>query len=181
MPSFLADLLFYFVEWIRTTWMNDFAIWLSNTRFSLFFSEHWYMIPSLQTIHLLSISAGLVSVLMVSFRILGLSGKSLTVTQTVERYLPWIWRGLAGLVVSGLLLVISEPIRDLVNPIFWPKMVGVLLVFAVSLWFARTARANTGSWQAGEPSSGIRAAAVGIILLWLFVILCGRWIAYAPV
>jgi hypothetical protein len=181
MPEFLANWLFAFTEWLRTTWMNDFAIWLSNTRFSLFFSEHWYMIPGLQTIHIISIAMGFVSVLMISFRILGFSGKSLTVNRTVERYLPWIWWALGGLVFSGAFLVISEPIRDLVNPIFWPKMVGVLTVFAVSLWFARTAWLSTGKWETGETSSGVRVAAFCIILLWLFVILCGRWIAYAPV
>jgi hypothetical protein len=181
MPDFLANWLFHFTEWLRTTWMNDFALWLSNTRFSLFFSEHWYLIPGLQTIHIISIAMGLVSVLMISFRILRFSGNSLTVTQTVDRYLPWIWSALAGLVLSGIFLVISEPIRDLVNPIFWPKMVGVITVLLVSTWFAGSARRNAARWQSGEPSSGVRYAAIGIILLWLFIILCGRWIAYAPV
>jgi hypothetical protein len=181
MPEFLANWLFHFTEWLRTTWMNDFALWLSNTRLSLFFSEHWFLIPGLQTIHIASIAMGFVSVLMVSFRVLRFSGNSLTVTQTVDRYLAWIWRALGMLVLSGIFLVISEPVRDLVNPIFWPKIVGVILVFLVSAGFAHTARSNAAAWQSGEPGSGVRAAAVGIILLWLFIILCGRWIAYAPV
>jgi hypothetical protein len=66
-----------------------------------------WLIPLLQTIHILAIAMVLSSVGMVELRILGIV-KSLTMTQTAARFVPWLW---AGLVVLALSPSVHCPIR----------------------------------------------------------------------
>ena len=89
---------------------------------SVWIGSHFFAIPVLQTLHILAIAAAFGSVLMINFRILKLSGDDRPLEQTASRYVPWIWASLAVLLVSGLALIVGEPVRELINPIFWIKM-----------------------------------------------------------
>ena len=83
------------------------------------------------------------------------------------------------LVISGLGLIIAEPIRELINPIFWIKVGLIVAVIVVSLLFhGRVMRRLAAG---GVVTGGIRTASVFIIILWCATMLAGRWIAYAPV
>jgi amino acid transporter len=116
---------------------------------------------------------------MVSLRLFSLAGTERTMAETERRYIRWIWWSLVVLVLSGSLLVLSEPIRDLVNPVFWCKMVGVVLAILASLWFhGRVMRRLAAG---GQPGPVVKIGAVLIIILWCLIMLGGRWIAYAPV
>ncbi len=76
-------------------------------------------------------------------------------------------------------MITAEPIRELINPIFWIKMVLVVVAILASLWFHRGVmkRLATG----GTITAGTKGGAVFIFVLWCVIMLCGRWIAYAPV
>jgi hypothetical protein len=173
-----SDLLFQFTEWLRTTPVNDFSLWISNTALCLWIGEHFWTIPIIQTIHILSICAGFGSVLMINFRILGLGGSTRSMSQTVQRYLPWIWWSLLLLILSGIGMIIGEPVRELVNPIFWIKMGLVILVILSSLWFQTSVGKNVSRW---DGTGSARFGAVLVTILWCAVMFGGRWIAYAPV
>ena len=180
MPS-LSDILFSFTEWLRTTPLVDLAIWISNTRLSLTIGTHFWVIPILQTVHILSIAASFGSILMINFRLLGLNGSTRTVVQTVDRYQPWIWWALLLLVVTGLGMIVGEPVRELINPVFWIKMVLVVVAVLVSLGFQRSVRRDAARWEAAGGAMAVKLGSVGIILLWCAIMVAGRWIAYAPV
>jgi hypothetical protein len=175
----MMDLLYQFTEWLRTTQLVELTLWLSDTSLSLWLQTHFWAIPILQCIHILAIATAFGSILMVSLRIFGFAGTDRTMAETEQRYMRWIWWSLVTLVVSGSLLVISEPIRDLINPIFWLKMGGVIVAVLVSVWFhGRVVRRLSAG---GEAGAVIKTSAVLIIILWCFIMLGGRWIAYAPV
>jgi hypothetical protein len=175
----MGDLLYHFTEWLRTTQLVELTLYLNDTRASLWLQTHFWAIPILQCIHILSIAAAFGSILMVSLRLFNLAGTERTMAETERRYIRWIWWSLVTLVISGSLLVLSEPIRDLVNPVFWVKMVGVVLAILASLWFhGRVMRRLAAGGQAGPV---IKTGAVLIIILWCLIMLGGRWIAYAPV
>jgi hypothetical protein len=178
----ISDLLFAFTEKLRATPLTEFAIWISNTKASTWIGTHFWAIPIFQVIHILAISAAFGSVLMINFRILGLRASARTMTQTVRRFLPWIWWSLLFLVLSGICMIVGEPIRELVNPIFWIKMALLIAMILISLGFQTTVHRNLATWEmthAGRVS--VRISAVLIILLWCAIMVSGRWIAYAPV
>ncbi len=173
-----SDLLFQFTEWLRTTPVNDFSLWISNTALCLWIGEHFWAIPIMQTIHIVSIASAFGSILMINFRILGINGGTRTMAQTVHRYQPWVWWALFFLILSGIGMIIGEPVRELVNPIFWIKMGLVVLVILVSAGFHVSVNRNAAIW---DGTIGARIGAVLVILLWCAVMFGGRWIAYAPV
>ncbi|HWW66212.1 MAG TPA: DUF6644 family protein [Sphingomonadaceae bacterium] len=180
--SSLGDLLYALTEWLRTTPLVDLAIWISNLPLSLSIGTHFWVIPIAQTLHILAIAMAFGSVLMINLRVLGLTGRSRTMAQTVRRYLPWIWWALLVLILTGITMIIGEPVRELINPVFWIKMVLVIAAIVLSLWFQAIARRNMAQWEVTHDGRlTIRLGAVGIILLWCAIMVAGRWIAYAPV
>ncbi|MGI4875872.1 MAG: DUF6644 family protein [Janthinobacterium lividum] len=160
----------------------ELAIWIAKQPLSLAIGTHFWVIPILQTLHILAISAAFGSVVMINMRILGLSGAGRTMTQTVRRFVPWIWWALLVLVVTGIGMILGEPVRELVNPVFWTKMALIVTMVLLSLAFQASAHRNMATWEmTHEGRVSVRIAAVGIILLWCAIMAAGRWIAYAPV
>jgi hypothetical protein len=160
--------------------MHAFAEWLASTPISIRVQEILWIIPLLQTVHILAIAMVLSATLMVDLRILGFP-RTTTVAETVQRFMPWLWTGLALLLGSGLVLIIGEPRRTLDhNPVFMAKM--ILLALAVALALAlqgplrRNIRPSNNSTQHGKLMSML---AVLSLVLWCSIAVAGRWIAYA--
>lgn len=178
----IGELLFEMTEWLRTTQLVEFSLWVSDWPFALWLQSHFYAIPGVQTFHILAIAALFGATLMLNLQILGVVGKDQRLAAAYRRYQPWIWGSLFALVVSGTVLLISEPVRNMVNPIFWIKMGILLATVILSLWFQHAVRMRLENWEiAPQRQASIRVGAVALIVLWLAVMAGGRWIAYAPV
>jgi hypothetical protein len=158
--------------------MLALAHWLESTTLSQEIQKALWLIPLLQTIHIIAIAMVLSSVLMVTLRILGV-GTAVTMAQTSARYLPWLWTGLALLAVTGAALIIGEPKRALPNPASQIKMLIVATVVAVVLGFQTSLRRNFAFWEGHSRSRRLTGAfAVVVFLLWCTIAVAGRWIAY---
>lgn len=169
-------------EWLTSTFLLDLSNWLSLTAASAWIQTNFWVIPTTQTIHILAICAVFGSAFMINLRILELAGRSQTMTWTAKRYLPWIWWGLPVLLISGIILIVGEPHRELLNPSFWIKMILILVAVASTLWFQRTVRRNIAFWETSHNKRvAIRIGAVAALILWGAIIVFGRWIAYSPV
>ena len=110
----MNDLLFEFTEWLRSTQLTELALWISDTSFTGWIGMTSVgdvtVIAALQCIHILAIAASFASVLMINARIFGIAGHA-TLAETSHRYSKVLWWALVTLVLSGLLLIIGEPIR----------------------------------------------------------------------
>jgi hypothetical protein len=153
-----------------------FCDWLSSTPVSTTFQTVEWIIPLVQSVHILAIAAVMSSVVLVDLRLLGVVGRSQPLPAVGRRYLPWIWWSLGVLLASGAVLITAEPRRDLLNVVFQAKMVLLVLAMAV------TAVVQTIARRPDEPSPDLRnaacAAAVVSLLAWTAIVACGRWIAY---
>jgi len=178
----MGDLLFNFTEWLRSTMLVELALWISDTSLSFWIVTHFWAIPIFQVIHILAIAAAFGAALMMSLRLLNIAGGNRTVPEVGRRYFPWLWWGLLTLVVSGFFMIVGEPVRELINPIFWIKMALVIALVVLTIGFQKAVvrRAETGgaTWRA---SGGVRASAFLLLILWCLIMAGGRWIAYAPV
>ena len=178
----IGETLFQMTEWLRTTWVVDFSLWVSETEPCQWLQRHFIAIPSFQSIHILAIAVLFGSTLMVNLRILGFAGGGHSVEATYRRFIPWMWSGLAALIVTGIILLVSEPVRNMVNPFFWIKMTTLLVTILVTFWFQSAVRARLKNWdRVTEGKGAIRTGAWALIVLWCLVMAGGRWIAYAPV
>jgi hypothetical protein len=88
-----------------------------------------------------------------------------------------MWSGLVVMAITGLLLVLGEPVREFTALSFWIKM--TLLAVSV-IGTALLGRALRPVAPAARPefSFGAKSAAVGMVVLWLAIIFLGRAIAY---
>ena len=102
----------------------------------------------------------------------------------VKRYLPWMWRALGVLLLSGLVLVWGEPDRSLVNQVFWLKMGMVVVAFVLTVLFRKPLLDPDFDAQSFDAQSAARAWSIKPLAwlslsIWIAVVCGGRWIAYA--
>ena len=159
--------------------MNQFALWLAATPPSVFIQEHnAWAIPAIQTVHIVGIALVMGSVLMIDLRILGLAWTDHTLRQTTSRFGPWLTGSLWLLLATGLLMVVGEPVRELVSFSFWLKMALVALGAAVAVSFQRALRRQEQSWERKAAQPSIKLLAVLTFFVWIGIIFLGRLIAY---
>lgn len=178
----MLDLLFNFTEWLRTTFLLDLSFWITETPLSLFMVENFWNVPIAQVIHIASIGLAFASLLMLTLRTYEKAGTTLSVSANAARYLPWMWWSLLGIVLSGLLMITAEPIRNMVNAVFWIKMIALAVAMVLTIGFQKGVK--TKALAAGDgyvASTGTRTTGLVLVILWCFIMLCGRWIAYVPV
>lgn len=174
----IGDALYAFTEWLRSTQLAEFALWLTETSSSMVLQTNFWAIPSIQTIHILAIATLFGSALFVNLRVLGLVGTYRGLGETAQRFKHWMNWSIVVLALTGGLLVLAEPVRELINPIFWIKMGLVPLTVLIMIPFNRSvAKAET----TGGVTAAMRFTSVLLIILWCAIMFAGRWIAYAPV
>jgi uncharacterized membrane protein SirB2 len=134
------------------------------------------MIPTVQTVHIVSIAIVMTSMAMLDLRLVGIAGRRQSLTEIGARFLPWVWGTLVVLLCSGSILIIAEPGRELINNVFWLKMSLLVGAVVLTLIFQTMLRRRTGFWEHH------RAAAVLLgsvsLLMWVGIVGAGRWIAY---
>jgi hypothetical protein len=156
--------------------ISQFCKWLDATPLSQAFQEWVWFVPTVQTVHILCIAVVMTSVGMLDFKMLGLAGRNQPLAAMVAYFMPWIWSALALLLVTGTLLTITEPSRELLNNAFRAKMLMVSVVAVLLRIVQQRLRGDPNYWSARRAS----ARAIGAISLVLVVtiVVAGRWIAY---
>ena len=160
--------------------MDKFAEWLSTTFPSVFLqkNEAW-AIPTIQSIHIVGIGLVVGSIFMMTLRIFGWAGMDQTLRQTHSRYGPWVTGALWLLLATGLLMVVGEPVRELVTFSFWLKMALVATIAGLAVAFRSTLRRREEEWETTRVHHGsTKAAAVAILVVLACIIVLGRLIAY---
>ena len=160
--------------------MKQFADWLSTTSPSVFIQTHnSWVIPTIQSIHIIGIGVVLGSALMICVRILGWAGLDQTLRQTTSRFGPWLTGGLWLMLATGILMVIVEPVRELVTFSFWLKMFLVAVSTLIAASFQINRRKHERRWEETlMQRRSIQGLAILTFLIWLGIIILGRLIAY---
>jgi hypothetical protein len=158
--------------------LQAFALWLRATPFSIAIASHDWVIPAVQSVHIVTIAALIGSVLVINLRLLGLIERGQAVSVLMDHYLPVVGVSIAVLALTGAILIAGEPTRALFRITFWLKMALILAVLALTWGLSRLARSP---WAlAGGPWAGaaVKSGAVLALCLWVAVIFAGRWIGY---
>lgn len=157
--------------------MDAFAAWLHATPLSQTIQKVSWIVPLLQSIHIVMIGIVFVSSLVIALRVLGRIRADEPFGDVWGRFAPWMWTALTVMFATGVLLIIGEPARQFTATSFWIKMTLVLL--AVLLTAGLRTMMRTAPHDAGSPLEGpARPAAVTLVVLWLAIIFLGRAIAY---
>src|SRR5260221_4651312 len=105
---------------MRTAALDSFCAWLDQTPLSQAIQTTGWIVPALQTIHILAIAAVMSSAVMIALRL-------------ETRFRRVIWWALPVLLATGIVMIVGEPVRSLENPVFQLKMTLLACAIAVTL------------------------------------------------
>jgi hypothetical protein len=138
-----------------------------------------WIIPTIQSIHILAIAILIGSVLVTDLRLAGVLAVEESLQAVASRYMAWLWTALVVLLATGLVMVVGEPERTLLNPVYWVKMALVLSATLMTLLFRLPLLRPEFSHEHAYWARATKPLAWLSLLIWIAVIFCGRWIAYA--
>jgi uncharacterized membrane protein len=143
------------------------------------FSESVLAYPIVLSTHLACIAVFGGMILMTNLRLLGLTFKSLTITEMVTSFRPWKRLGATVMIATGLLLATSEAEKYSPNPFFWTKM-GILALIGVHALIFRPIVYNQTEELDRSPviPNKVKVAAILSLVLWTAMFTMGRLIAY---
>jgi len=132
---------------------------------------HPYAYPLLEVVHIVGLACLFGSLAVLELRLWGLApvlppGPLARLTLTVT------WTGFALVVASGGLMFSTQPQELLANGAFRAKLVLLALAAVNAFVFHRRGGVARGDGP-------MRALGLLSLALWVGVIICGRWIAYA--
>ena len=158
--------------------MDDIIGFIYNSPSSGWIRVAGWLIPTVQTIHILALSMLMGAAIMLDLKLAGIIARSDSNALLMKRYLPVLWVALAVLLMSGTTLLWAEPERVLNKTIFWTKMGLVLFAFLLTFLLRRRLLQRDALGEAG--AGGFDKAFGWIALfIWIAAIGCGRWIAYS--
>jgi len=136
---------------------------------------HTWMWPTLETLHFVGLSLLFTTVLIVNLRLLGVM--KIVPYSAVYQLLPIGMLGFAVNLITGMLFFLGIPTQYNANPVFYWKMVFVLLGGLNTAYFMLA----DDSWRAesgvGAPG-GPRVAAASAIFIWVAVLYCGHMLPF---
>jgi hypothetical protein len=159
--------------------LSEFCKWLAATSLSQTIQTTGWIIPALQTIHILSVAVVFSSAILVDLRIWRLLERDVPMPEVARRFLPTVWPVLLILLTTGSLLIIGEPRRSLLNSTFYLKMALLAVAIVLTAGLQRSISSSPNSWDGNRARrmAGRFAASVSI-LVWCGILFAGRWIAY---
>jgi hypothetical protein len=146
-------------------WWLPFFQWCGKTWLGQTVQNTVWAFPVIETFHLLALAILLGSVLIVNLRAFGLGGQRASGPEMAAQFEPWIVVSIAVLILSGIPMAMSEPMKCYESYSFPIKM--MLLAVAIAWHFTLQRR-----WSRSKLAAGFS------ILLWLSIGIAGKGIPY---
>jgi len=159
---------------------DHFLHWLDATQFSAVMRESVWAEPIVETIHVLTLTLFLGFVLLLDLRLLDVVLRRKRVAEMFEQFNPWLFRGFAVMLVTGLLLFSADPVNFYSTLFFKLKMIMLVLAGVNVLVFNKTLGRRMGEWDAAAATPvGVKVTGLLSLVLWVSIVAAGRGIAYA--
>lgn len=153
--------------------------WLQDSTFGTSLREVGYIFPVVESTHVLALGLSVGTILFIDLRLLGVGLRQTPVSRVFRQLRPWMFAGFATMFLTGALLFIAHA-ADCYASWFFRVKVALLLaagINALAFHFAIDPRRN--EWDADEvPPFRARFAGGVSIVVWLSVIIAGRFLAY---
>lgn len=159
----LSESFLPFFEWCGRTWLGTAV------------RDTIWAFPVIETFHLLALAVVLGTVLIVNLRAFGIGAQRATWAQTTGDLEPWMVVSLVILILSGIPMAMSEPMKCYESISFPIKM--ILIVLAVFWHFTIQRKWTTPDAIRLAPWRSKLAACLSI-LLWTSIGVAGKGIPY---
>lgn len=158
----------------------SFCQWLAAQPWSVGIHESIWIYPIIESVHVLSLCLFLGFALLWDLRLVGVTLRDVPVSDVSARLFPWMIAGFFLMVVSGVLLFSSDPVRFYGNIFFRIKAVALVLAGLNAFMFHNSRAGRTiMDWDLATvtPAAARRAGVISLVL-WAVIVVTGRFIAY---
>jgi hypothetical protein len=146
---------------------------------SIALRESTWTYPIVESIHVLGLCSFLGVLLFWDLRLIGLVLPRVPVSRVWARLIPWITAGFTIMLVTGVALFLSDPVRFYGNVFFRLKSAAMLLAGLNALAFHYGVERSLANWEtAPVPPRAARFAGAISLVLWALIVVSGRFIAY---
>lgn len=132
--------------------------------------SHVWAYPALEVVHIVGIALLLGNLVLLELRVFG-RGAALPVKDLARLSLSVALCGFGLVAASGFLMFATQPAELLSNRVFTLKMLLLMLAGCNAAWFH-------GRGSLARLDGLARAQMLASTVVWLAVVVCGRWIAY---
>jgi hypothetical protein len=150
--------------------------WLASTSLSQAISTSTWAFAVIESVHLLALSAIGGAVLILDLRMLGLGLRRQAVGDIAREAQPWLVGSLIVMLVTGVLLFASEPIKCYYSTPFRIKMLCLLLG---TTWAFTVRRKVAVAGEERVRPIWLKLVALVSLALWFGVGAGGRWIGFS--
>jgi hypothetical protein len=156
-----------------------FCQWLASTQWSIALHESLYMYPLVESVHVLTLTVFLGTAVMLDLRLLGLTLRKVDMEEVVALLAPWMIGGFVVMMASGAMLFYAIPVRSFQNVFFRFKVIFLVLA-GINAWIFHSGIYRTvKKWNLDRvPPKRARMAGLISLVLWAFIVIAGRMIAY---
>jgi hypothetical protein len=134
--------------------------------------ESTWLFPAIEATHLLALALLGGSVLIIALAVLGI-GLKLPPSELHKSSRRYMNAAVSALLITGILLGISEPVKLYGRQAFWVKMISLLIALLI------TYCAFNPLVRRGDNDAVTRTVAVATMAAWLMVAMAGRWIGFS--
>jgi len=154
----------------------SFARWCEASAVHNAIANSLWAFAAIEAVHLLALAAIGGAVLIVDMRMLGLGLRQQPIAEVARNAYPWLVGSLAMMIVTGIPLFLSEPLKCYDSTPFWVKMSAL----ALAIIFTFTIRRMVTQADASRTRPAIyKLTALVSLALWFTVGAAGRWIGFS--
>ncbi len=157
-------MLLPFFQWCESTALGT-AIRMSPWAFAV-----------IESVHLLGLAVIGGAVLLVDLRMLGFGLRNQRIAELARAVFPWLVGSLVVMLLTGVALFLSEPLKCYDSRAFWVKMISLGLAMPFTLTIRRTV---TMADETRVRPIWFKLVALVSLSLWFGVGAGGRWIGFS--
>jgi uncharacterized protein DUF6644 len=152
--------------------------WLETLPMAAYIGATWWF-PLLESIHVVTATFVVGSILMVDLRLLGFAGREHPVSRIIKEVVPWTYAACIVSIVTGVGMFMTRASHYVENPAFQVKMALLVLAGVNMAVFHLFTTRGLAAWDTRAATTGAsKLAGACSLLLWTGIMLSGRWVGH---
>ena len=159
--------------------ITGFLEWLQGWPLAVFIHKKPWAFTTIEVVHVFAISLVIGTIMIVDLRLLGIASTKRPFAELSRQVLPFTWAAFVVAVIAGLLLFISRAADYFGSPVYWVKMLLIVLAGINMMIFEFITVRDVQKWNINStPPPPARLAGGISITCWVLVAVLGRLIAF---
>jgi len=159
--------------------IGDALVWLQSTAIARTIAENEVLFPWIESIHVLAIVLVVGTISIVDLRLLCIASVGRSVSQILHDVLPLTWGAFALAALTGALMFSSNATTYGNNFFFRGKLVLLCLAGLNMAAFHLLGSRDIVHWERGRQTSpGAKLAGAVSLVIWVSVVVFGRWTGF---